>query len=96
MSLTFGYASEGEKLQTLDDSEYELRSDDLVIADGSKAVALAGVMGGANSEVDENTTDVVLEQRTSSLEAFGVRRAVLAFIPILPIALSEVLTRMRW
>ena len=72
VELNIRYASEGEKLQTLDDSEYELRSDDLVIADASKAVALAGVMGGANSEVDENTTDVVLE--VAYFEPRGVRR----------------------
>ena len=72
LSCNIRHASEGEKLQTLDDSEYELRSDDLVIADASKAVALAGVMGGANSEVDENTTDVVLE--VAYFEPRGVRR----------------------
>ena len=54
-------AAEGERLTTLDEVERVLDPADLVIADGERAVALAGVMGGANSEVGEGTTDIVLE-----------------------------------
>lgn len=54
-------AKAGEQLTTLDEAERTLKETDLVITDGSKPVALAGVMGGANSEVDDNTTTVVLE-----------------------------------
>ncbi|MCU9614150.1 phenylalanine--tRNA ligase subunit beta [Caldibacillus lycopersici] len=54
-------AKVGEKLTTLDDVERELSSDHLVITNGSEPVALAGVMGGANSEVQNDTTTILLE-----------------------------------
>ncbi|RDY25598.1 phenylalanine--tRNA ligase subunit beta [Romboutsia weinsteinii] len=54
-------AQEGEKFTTLDDVERTLNKDMLVITNGEKAVALAGVMGGLNSEIKENTTCVLLE-----------------------------------
>lgn len=54
-------AMAGEKLTTLDEIERELTSDMLVIADAEKPVALAGVMGGYDSEITEATCDVLLE-----------------------------------
>ena len=54
-------AEQGEKLLTLDQQERELDQEILVIADQNGAVGLAGVMGGANSEVDEDTVDLFLE-----------------------------------
>ncbi|MCM8823852.1 MAG: phenylalanine--tRNA ligase subunit beta [Candidatus Omnitrophica bacterium] len=54
-------AKEGEKLITIDGKERELCRDNLVIADDKKVIALAGVMGGKDSEVDENTKNVFLE-----------------------------------
>ncbi len=54
-------ASHGEKLTTLDGEERKLTSDMLVIADKEGAVAVAGVMGGASSEVGDITTSVLLE-----------------------------------
>ncbi|MDX1650368.1 MAG: phenylalanine--tRNA ligase subunit beta, partial [Myxococcota bacterium] len=54
-------AQEGEKLETLDGQRRELRSEDLVIADGEGAIAVAGVMGGAESEVGPSTRNVLLE-----------------------------------
>lgn len=54
-------AGVGEKIELLDGSTKTLTEDDLVIADAAKPVALAGVMGGANSEVHEGTVDVLLE-----------------------------------
>jgi len=57
-------AQKGEKLVTLDGEERTLSEEDLVIADGKKAVALAGIMGGENSEVGDDTTVVVLEAAT--------------------------------
>ena len=54
-------AQDGEEIQTLDEKKYTLTSEATLICDGEGAVALAGVMGGLNSEVSENTTDVVLE-----------------------------------
>jgi phenylalanyl-tRNA synthetase beta chain len=54
-------ARDGEKLQTLDGVERNLDSDMLVIADAKDAVALAGVMGGLDSEIADTTTDVLIE-----------------------------------
>lgn len=54
-------AKDGEKLTTLDDKERSLNSDNLVITDGKDPIALAGVMGGANTEVHEGTTSILLE-----------------------------------
>jgi phenylalanyl-tRNA synthetase beta chain len=54
-------ATKGEKITTLDGEERELNSGELVIADTEKAIAIAGIMGGENSEVDENTTEILLE-----------------------------------
>ncbi len=54
-------AAEGEKFVTLDGQERTLTSQDLMICDADKAVGLAGVMGGLNSEVTEATTDVLIE-----------------------------------
>jgi len=55
-------AQDGEKLKTLDDVERSLYSEDLLITDGGTAVlAIAGVMGGAISEVGASTTDVLIE-----------------------------------
>jgi phenylalanyl-tRNA synthetase beta chain len=54
-------AEEGEKLVLLDGQEVSLRSDTLVIADHSRALAIAGVMGGEHSGVNEKTCDLFLE-----------------------------------
>ncbi|MDE7223026.1 MAG: phenylalanine--tRNA ligase subunit beta [Acetatifactor sp.] len=54
-------AGQGEKITTLDNQEYTLNSNNLVICDGVKPVALAGVMGGLNSEIRETTTEVMFE-----------------------------------
>ncbi len=54
-------AKAGEEITTLDDEVRTLSSSDIVITDGEKPVAIAGVMGGKNTEVDENTTDIVIE-----------------------------------
>ena len=54
-------ARAGETLQTLDGTTRELDEEILVIADAAEAIALAGVMGGAHSEVSEQTTDILLE-----------------------------------
>ena len=54
-------AHEGETIETLDHEKRNLTSDMLVIADANKAVAVAGVMGGVDSEVSEGTTSILLE-----------------------------------
>lgn len=54
-------ALENEEIKTLDGVERTLSSNDIVITDGKKPVAIAGVMGGENTDVDENTTDILIE-----------------------------------
>ncbi len=54
-------AEEGEKLVTLDNKTRELSKNDLLIADVEKALGLAGVMGGKNSEISDSTTTILLE-----------------------------------
>ena len=54
-------AKNGEKIQTLDEKEFTLNSENLVICDGNRPVALAGIMGGLNSEITENTTQLLFE-----------------------------------
>lgn len=60
-NITVRHAKEGEMITTLDDAERKLSGHHLVITNGEKPVAIAGVMGGANSEVSEATTTVVIE-----------------------------------
>ena len=54
-------AKKGEKITTLDEKEFELCENNLVICDLKKPVALAGIMGGLNSEIKETTKDVLFE-----------------------------------
>ncbi len=54
-------AKEGEKITTLDGVERDLTNDSVLIATQDKGVCLAGVFGGENSEIDDNTTSMVLE-----------------------------------
>ncbi|MBQ9848535.1 MAG: phenylalanine--tRNA ligase subunit beta [Clostridia bacterium] len=62
-------AAEGEEIVTLDGVTRKLTSDMLVIADGSRAVALAGVMGGENSEITDSTGTVVFESANFARES---------------------------
>jgi phenylalanyl-tRNA synthetase beta chain len=66
-------AKDGEPMRTLDGVERKLDSDDLVICDGEGPVALAGVMGGENSEIRPTTKRVLLE--CAYFTSRGVRRA---------------------
>ena len=54
-------ATDGEKLTTLDNKERTLKVDDIVISDGEKAIGLAGVMGGVETEITENTKNIIIE-----------------------------------
>nr|WP_315045519.1 phenylalanine--tRNA ligase subunit beta [uncultured Leptotrichia sp.] len=63
---------ENEKLVTLDEQERALNSDDIVISDGVKAVALGGVMGGENSQITENTKNILLE--VANFDSQNVRK----------------------
>ena len=66
-------ALEGEEITTLDGQDRVLDSSVLVIADGQKAVAVAGVMGGANSEVEDGTKTILLE--SANFNGLTVRMA---------------------
>jgi phenylalanyl-tRNA synthetase beta chain len=66
-------ARAGEKLATLDGETRELDPKDLVIADAERAIALAGVMGGRETEVSAGTTDVLIE--SAHFAPAGVRRS---------------------
>ena len=63
-SITVRRAHPGEKIVTLDEKEFTLTENNLVICDAEKPVALAGVMGGANSGMDEHTTSLLFECAT--------------------------------
>jgi phenylalanyl-tRNA synthetase beta chain len=65
-------ARDGERLQTLDHVDRELSADTLLIADREGALGVAGVMGGADSEVSDATTDVVIE--SAIFDAVSIRR----------------------
>lgn len=54
-------AKEGEKLNTLDGIERILTTDDIVISNGTEAIGLAGVMGGLDTEITENTKNIIIE-----------------------------------
>ena len=64
-------ANDGEVIQTLDEQERKLTADDLVISDSERAIAIAGVMGGFNSEIKDDTTTVVFE--SAMFDAASVR-----------------------
>ena len=66
-------AKNGEKIVSIDHSVCELKDNMLVIADGEKPVAIAGVMGGAETEVSEQTTKILLEE--ASFDPVTVRTA---------------------
>ncbi len=63
-ALVVRFAKKGEQLKTLDGKQRALVETDLVVADKARAQSLAGVMGGADSEVSAATTNVVLEMAT--------------------------------
>ena len=65
-------AREGEKLVTLDGVARTLDSDDIVIASSKEAIGLAGVMGGATTEVMEDTTSIIIE--SAIFDAVSVRK----------------------
>ena len=64
-------ANDGEKFTTLDEIERELDSSILMIKDDSKSVAVAGIMGGLNSEIQDDTTEVIFE--SANFEGTNIR-----------------------
>jgi len=69
-------AEEGEELTTLDGNVRKLTRDHLVIADDTRAVGLAGIMGGLNSEIVDDTVDVVFE--SANFNGTCIRKGALA------------------
>jgi len=61
MKIIVRRAQDGEKIQTLDEKEFTLTHENLVICDGNRPVALAGIMGGLNSEITDKTTQLLFE-----------------------------------
>ena len=65
-------AQKDERITTLDEKQFDLSEDNLVIADGEKPVALAGIMGGLNSGIADTTTEVLFE--SAKFERANIRR----------------------
>lgn len=65
-------AKEGEKIMALNGTEYDLSTEDLLITDGKRPLAIAGVMGGEESGVTEATADILLE--AAYFQPSGIRR----------------------
>ena len=65
-------AKDNEKVTTLDEIERELNSNDIVITDGKDVVAIAGVMGALNTDVDDNTTNIVIE--SAIFNSYNIRK----------------------
>jgi len=60
-TISVRFAKDNEKLKTLDEQERKLTSEDLIITDNDKPIALAGVMGGYDTEVTDTTTNLLIE-----------------------------------
>ena len=71
-SISVRKAREGETIETLDGIRRELLVEDLVICSGDRPVALAGIMGGADSEIDDATSSVLLE--AAYFSPVGIRK----------------------
>lgn len=65
-------SKKGDKIVSLDEQERELNEEELLICDSSKGIAIAGVMGGLNSEVDNNTKNILIE--VAHFEADNIRK----------------------
>ena len=68
-------ARDGEKVSLLNGKEYELTTDDIVIADGEGVIGLAGIMGGAETEVSDGTKNIVLE--CANFDMYALRRTAM-------------------
>jgi phenylalanyl-tRNA synthetase beta chain len=66
-------AAPGERIRTLDGVDRALTADDLMIADGARSVALAGIMGGEETEIGDDTGTVLLE--AANFEPYGIYRS---------------------
>ena len=68
-------ARDGEKVSLLNGKEYELMTDDIVIADGEGVIGLAGIMGGTDTEVSDGTKNIVLE--CANFDMYALRRTAM-------------------
>ncbi len=68
-------ARDGEKVSLLNGKEYELTTDDVVIADGEGVIGLAGIMGGTDTEVSDGTKNIVLE--CANFDMYALRRTAM-------------------
>ena len=68
-------ARDGEKVSLLNGKKYELTTDDIVIADGEGVIGLAGIMGGADTEVSDGTKNIVLE--CANFDMYALRRTAM-------------------
>ena len=68
-------ARNGEKVSLLNGKEYELTTDDIVIADGEGVIGLAGIMGGTDTEVSNDTKNIVLE--CANFDMYALRRTAM-------------------
>ena len=68
-------ARDGEKVSLLNGKDYELTTDDIVIADGEGVIGLAGIMGGADTEVSDGTKNIVLE--CANFDMYALRRTAM-------------------
>ena len=68
-------ARDGEKVSLLNGKEYELTNDDIVIADGEGVIGLAGIMGGADTEVSNGTKNIILE--CANFDMYALRRTAM-------------------
>ena len=68
-------ARDGEEVSLLNGKEYELTNDDIVIADGEGVIGLAGIMGGADTEVSDGTKNIVLE--CANFDMYALRRTAM-------------------
>ncbi len=71
--ISVRFANKGETIETLDGKERQLTTEQLVITDGRNPIALAGIIGGSNSEIDDNTVNIILE--AANFRADIIRRS---------------------
>lgn len=75
--ITVRLAKDGERIHTLDNKVVELNSNTLVIADSTNPIALAGMIGGIDTEIDSDTKRIVIE--SANFDRFNVRRSSMAY-----------------
>lgn len=71
--ISVRFAVKGETIETLDGKNRQLSTEDLVITDGRQPIALAGIIGGSNSEIDDDTVNIILE--AANFRADIIRRS---------------------